>query len=80
MRLWAVLRSTGVQSRGLLQSGRESAAVFLELGGGAVADAGLVGPYAVVRITEGFIYNDAIVAVEPEVERAASIVALLLEP
>ena len=27
----------------------------------------------------GFIYNDAIVAVEPEVERAAGIVALLLE-
>jgi AcrR family transcriptional regulator len=36
--------------------------------------------YAVVRITEGFIYNDAIVAVEPNVERAASIVALLLQP
>ena len=35
--------------------------------------------YAVVRVTEGFIYNDAIVAIEPEVERAASIVALLLE-
>jgi AcrR family transcriptional regulator len=36
--------------------------------------------YAVVRVTEGFIYNDAIAAVEPNVERAASIVALLLEP
>jgi AcrR family transcriptional regulator len=35
--------------------------------------------YAVVRVTEGFIYNDAIVAVEPEVDRAAGIVALLLE-
>lgn len=35
--------------------------------------------YAVVRVTEGFIYNDAILAVEPQVERAASIVALLLE-
>jgi AcrR family transcriptional regulator len=35
--------------------------------------------YAVVRVTEGFIYNDAIVAIEPEVERAAGIVALLLE-
>jgi AcrR family transcriptional regulator len=35
--------------------------------------------YAVVRITEAFIYNDAIVAVEPEVERAAEIVALLLD-
>jgi AcrR family transcriptional regulator len=34
--------------------------------------------YAVVRVTEGFIYNDAIVAVEPEVDRAATIVALLL--
>lgn len=33
--------------------------------------------YAVVRVTEGFIYNDAIVAVEPEVDRAAAIVALL---
>jgi hypothetical protein len=36
-------------------------------------------------VTEGFIYNDAIaggkevVTVEPEVERAAQIVALLLE-
>jgi AcrR family transcriptional regulator len=34
--------------------------------------------YAVVRITEGFIYNDAIVAVEPAVDEAAAIVALLL--
>jgi hypothetical protein len=36
--------------------------------------------YAVVRIAEGFIYNDALLAIEPEVERAASIVALLREP
>jgi AcrR family transcriptional regulator len=35
--------------------------------------------YAVVRVTEGFIYNDAIVALEPEVDRAATIVALLLD-
>jgi len=35
--------------------------------------------FAVVRVTEGFIYNDAIAAVEPQVERAAAIVALLLE-
>lgn len=33
--------------------------------------------YAVVRVTEGFIYNDAIVAIEPEVDRATAIVALL---
>jgi AcrR family transcriptional regulator len=36
--------------------------------------------YAVVRLTEAFIYNDAIVAIQPaEVERAAGVVALLLE-
>jgi len=35
--------------------------------------------YAVVRVTEGFIYNDAITTIEPELERAARIVALLLE-
>jgi AcrR family transcriptional regulator len=34
--------------------------------------------YAVIRVTEGFIYNDAIVRVEPAVEQAATIVALLL--
>jgi AcrR family transcriptional regulator len=34
--------------------------------------------YAVVRVTEGFIYNDTIAAVQPAVERAASIVSLLL--
>lgn len=34
--------------------------------------------YAVVRITEGFIYNDAIAAVEPAVEEAGAVVALLL--
>jgi hypothetical protein len=34
--------------------------------------------YAVVRVTEGFIYNDAIASVEPAVEQAATIVALLL--
>jgi len=32
-----------------------------------------------VRMTEGFIYHDAVVGTEPDVERAASIVALLLE-
>jgi AcrR family transcriptional regulator len=35
--------------------------------------------YAVVRVTEGFIYNDAIVSIEPAVDQAASIVSLLLE-
>ena len=35
--------------------------------------------YAVVRVTEGFIYNDAIATIEPELERAERIVALLLE-
>jgi AcrR family transcriptional regulator len=35
--------------------------------------------YAVVRLTEGFIYNDTLAAIEPEVDSAASIVALLLE-
>ena len=34
--------------------------------------------YAVVRVTEGFIYNDAITTIEPELERASRIVALLL--
>jgi AcrR family transcriptional regulator len=35
--------------------------------------------YAVARVTEGFIYNDAIATIEPELERAERIVALLLE-
>jgi hypothetical protein len=35
--------------------------------------------YAVVRVTEGFIYNDAITTIQPEVDRAERIVALLLE-
>ena len=35
--------------------------------------------YAVVRVTEGFIYNDAITTIEPELERAERIVAALLE-
>ncbi len=35
--------------------------------------------YAVVRVTEGFIYNDAIADLRPEVERAARIVELLLD-
>lgn len=34
--------------------------------------------YAVVRLTEAFIYNDSILAVVPEMERAAAVVALLL--
>jgi len=35
--------------------------------------------YAVVRVTEGFIYNDAIADLRPEVERAARVVELLLD-
>ena len=34
--------------------------------------------YAVVRVTEGFIYNDAVARMEPELERAIAIVSLLL--
>lgn len=34
--------------------------------------------YAVVRVTESFIYNDALATVEPVLERAEAIVALLL--
>jgi AcrR family transcriptional regulator len=34
--------------------------------------------YAVVRVTEGFIYNDAITTIQPELDRAERIVALLL--
>jgi diguanylate cyclase (GGDEF)-like protein len=34
--------------------------------------------YAVVRMSEGFLYNDAILATEPQVERAAQVVGLLL--
>ena len=35
--------------------------------------------YAVVRLTESFIYNDALATVEPAVDRAAEIVAVLLD-
>jgi AcrR family transcriptional regulator len=35
--------------------------------------------HAIVRITEGFIYHDTVVGAEPDVERAAEIVALLLQ-
>jgi AcrR family transcriptional regulator len=35
--------------------------------------------YAIVRITESFIYHDTVIGTEPDVERAASIVALLLD-
>jgi AcrR family transcriptional regulator len=34
--------------------------------------------YAIVRMTEGFIYHDTFVGTEPDLERAASMVALLL--
>ena len=34
--------------------------------------------YAVVRMAEGFIYHDTVMGTEPDVERAAEIVALLL--
>jgi AcrR family transcriptional regulator len=34
--------------------------------------------YAIVRMTEGFIYHDTVVGTEPDVERAESMVALLL--
>jgi AcrR family transcriptional regulator len=34
--------------------------------------------YAIVRVTEGFIYNDAIADIQPEVETAARVVGLML--
>jgi hypothetical protein len=35
--------------------------------------------YAIVRVTEGFLYNDAIAAVEPRLEDAAHIIRLILD-
>jgi AcrR family transcriptional regulator len=35
--------------------------------------------YAIVRLAEGFIYHETVVGTEPDVERAASMVALLLD-
>ena len=35
--------------------------------------------YAIVRLSEGFLYNDTIVATEPQVERVTRIIALLLD-
>jgi AcrR family transcriptional regulator len=77
-------RESGVQSRTveklaeLYREEQESGAFTPRASVGTLA-------YAVVRVTEGFIYSDAIVGgaevitVEPEIERAAEIVALLLE-
>jgi AcrR family transcriptional regulator len=35
--------------------------------------------YAIVRVSEAFIYNDAIFAVEPDVDSAVEIIALMLD-
>jgi hypothetical protein len=35
--------------------------------------------YAIVRIGEAFLYNDAIIALEPNVEQARAVVRLLLD-
>jgi AcrR family transcriptional regulator len=35
--------------------------------------------YAIVRLTEAFLYNDAILATEPQIERAVRLVALLID-
>jgi len=35
--------------------------------------------YAIVRLTEGFLYNDAVLATEPQIERAGRVLALLLD-
>lgn len=42
------------------------------------ADTGLLA-YAAVRTLEGFVYNDTVVRSEPEVDRAISVIRLLLE-
>jgi hypothetical protein len=56
---------------GLLDEERKAGALTLRADGDTLA-------YAIVRMTEGFIYHDAVVGTEPDVERAAEIVALLL--
>jgi len=35
--------------------------------------------YAIVRLTEGFLYHDSTLATEPQIDRAARVVALLLD-
>jgi AcrR family transcriptional regulator len=69
--------SGGVQPRtvgdlaNLLREELEAGTLRLRADGDSLA-------YAIVRMTEGFIYHDAVIGTEPDVERAASIVALLL--
>jgi AcrR family transcriptional regulator len=70
--------SGGVQPRtvadlaGLLREEEEAGALTLRAEVTSLA-------YAIVKITEGFIYHDTVVGAEPEVDRAAAIVALLLD-
>ena len=67
----------GVQSRtvldlaGLLREEQQAGALDLRADADSLA-------YAIVRMTEGFIYHDTVVGAEPDVERAAAMVALLL--
>jgi hypothetical protein len=68
----------GVQPRtvsdlaGLLREEQEAGSLQLRADANSLA-------YAIVKITEGFIYHDTVVGAEPDVERAAGIVALLLQ-
>lgn len=36
-------------------------------------------PYAITRMTEGFIYNDSIAEIEPDIPAAVRIVRLLVD-
>jgi AcrR family transcriptional regulator len=70
--------SGGVQPRTvrdlavLLREEQEAGSLILRADGDSLA-------YAIVRMTEGFIYHDTVVGAEPDVDRAAGIVALLLQ-
>jgi hypothetical protein len=69
--------AAGVQPRtvhdlaGLLDEEQRAGALYLRADVERLA-------YAIVRMTEGFIYHDTVVGTEPDVERAAAMVALLL--
>ncbi len=70
--------SGGVQTRtvadlaGLLREEEEAGSLTLRADVDSLA-------YAIVRMAEGFIYHDTVVGAAPDVERALSIVALLLD-
>lgn len=78
--LRVLTRRDGFVQPGLVEATRQILQEEIDAGAFTTPVAVTTLAYAIVRVSEAFVFNDAIIALDPDVDAATEVVGLLLRP